>query len=67
MSQVYINEVGWLDFDPTNNQMPMDRHITLAWGRDYSDVTPMKGVIFGGGKHNVSVSVNVHNLDIENQ
>lgn len=60
---VYVNEVGWVDFDPTNNQMPMDRHITLAWGRDYSDVSPMKGVIFGGGKHEVKVSVDVHNLD----
>jgi transglutaminase-like putative cysteine protease len=59
---VYVNEVGWLDFDPTNNQMPMDRHITLAWGRDYSDVTPMKGIVFGGGKHVVNVSVDVHNL-----
>lgn len=61
---VYVPEVGWLDFDPTNNQMPMDRHITLAWGRDYYDVTPMKGVVFGGGGHDVNVSVDVHNLDI---
>jgi transglutaminase-like putative cysteine protease len=61
---VYVHGVGWLDFDPTNNQMPMDRHITLAWGRDYSDVSPMKGVIFGGGKHDINVSVDVHNLDI---
>ena len=62
---VYMHDRGWLDFDPTNNQMPMDRHVTLAWGRDYSDVTPLKGVIFGGGEHNVNVSVDVHNLDIE--
>lgn len=61
---VYMHEVGWLDFDPTNNQMPMDRHITLAWGRDYSDVTPLKGVIFGGGDHDVNVSVDVYNLDL---
>lgn len=60
---VYMPERGWLDFDPTNNQMPMDRHVTLAWGRDYSDVTPLKGVIFGGGEHSVNVSVDVHNLD----
>jgi len=51
---------GWLDFDPTNNQIPMDKHITTAWGRDYSDVTPLKGVIFGGGKKNtLQVSVDV--------
>jgi len=60
---VYMHGIGWLDFDPTNNQMPMDRHVTLAWGRDYSDVTPLKGVIFGGGKHEVVVSVDVHNLN----
>jgi transglutaminase-like putative cysteine protease len=59
---VYVPDTGWLDFDPTNNQMPMDQHITLAWGRDYSDVTPLKGVIFGGGKHDLKVQVNVQNL-----
>lgn len=59
---VYIPESGWIDFDPTNNQMPTDRHITLAWGRDYSDVSPLKGVIFGGGEHQVNVSVDVQNL-----
>jgi transglutaminase-like putative cysteine protease len=60
---VYIPDTGWIDFDPTNNQMPMDRHITTAWGRDYSDVTPLKGVIFGGGdEHRLSVSVDVANL-----
>ena len=59
---VYVPDSGWLDFDPTNNQMPMDQHITLAWGRDYSDVTPLKGVIFGGGKHELKVQVHVENL-----
>jgi transglutaminase-like putative cysteine protease len=59
---VYVPDTGWLDFDPTNNQMPMDQHITLGWGRDYSDVTPLKGVIFGGGKHDLKVQVNVQNL-----
>ena len=59
---VYIADAGWVDFDPTNNQMPMDRHITLAWGRDYSDVSPMKGIIIGGGNHKVKVSVDVLNL-----
>lgn len=50
---------GWLDFDPTNNQLPADRHITVAWGRDYADVTPLRGVAFGGGKHNLKVAVDV--------
>lgn len=59
---VYVPENGWLDFDPTNNQMPMDQHITLAWGRDYSDVTPLKGIIFGGGEHDLNVQVTVENL-----
>jgi transglutaminase-like putative cysteine protease len=60
---VFVPDTGWLDFDPTNNQMPMDQHITLAWGRDYSDVTPLKGVIFGGGGHEVKVQVHVENLN----
>ena len=60
---VCLPDSGWLDFDPTNNQMPMDRHITVAWGRDYSDVSPLKGVVFGGGEHKVNVSVDVRNLD----
>lgn len=50
---------GWLDFDPTNNLNPGLSHLTLAWGRDYSDVTPLKGVVFGGGEHQLSVSVDV--------
>ena len=54
---VYLPQLGWVDFDPTNNQKPIDRHITIAWGRDYSDVTPLKGVIFGSGTHELSVSV----------
>ena len=54
---VYLPQLGWVDFDPTNNQIPADRHITLAWGRDYADVTPLKGVVFGSGTHELSVSV----------
>ena len=54
---VYLPQFGWVDFDPTNNQIPADRHITIAWGRDYADVTPLKGVVFGSGTHKLSVSV----------
>ena len=54
---VYLPQLGWVDFDPTNNQIPTDRHITIAWGRDYADVTPLKGVVFGSGTHELSVSV----------
>jgi transglutaminase-like putative cysteine protease len=59
---VYVPKMGWIDFDPTNNQMPMDKHITVAIGRDYHDVTPLKGVIFGGGRHKLNVSVDVANI-----
>ncbi|WP_020677656.1 transglutaminase family protein [Geopsychrobacter electrodiphilus] len=56
---VYAGEAGWVDFDPTNNQIPLEQHITVAWGRDFSDVSPLRGVALGGGKHRVSVSVDV--------
>lgn len=59
---VYAPEAGWLDFDPTNNQMPAGRHITVAWGRDFSDVSPLKGVALGGGTHRMTVSVDVARL-----
>ncbi|MGC9994946.1 MAG: transglutaminase family protein [Terriglobia bacterium] len=54
---------GWLSFDPTNNVMPSDAHITLAWGRDYGDVTPMKGLTLGGGGQSVEVEVRVLPLE----
>ncbi len=55
----YVPELGWLDFDPTNDMIPADRHITIAYGRDFSDVSPLRGVILGGGKHTMHVSVDV--------
>lgn len=56
---VFCPGAGWLDFDPTNCVQPDDQHITVAWGRDFSDVTPMRGVILGGGEHVVEVRVTV--------
>jgi transglutaminase-like putative cysteine protease len=56
---VFIPETGWLDFDPTNDLMVSDSHVTLAWGRDYGDVTPVKGVTLGGGGQVVAVEVYV--------
>jgi transglutaminase-like putative cysteine protease len=56
---VFCPGPGWLDVDPTNCVQPGNQHITLAWGRDFSDVTPMRGVILGGGEHAVDVSVTV--------
>jgi transglutaminase-like putative cysteine protease len=44
---VYVPGYGWLDADPTNDQVPPHHHITVAWGRDYGDVTPVRGVVFG--------------------
>ena len=56
---VYDPIYGWVDFDPTNNLIVDTAHITLAYGRDYSDVVPLKGVLQGGGEHELSVAVDV--------
>jgi len=59
---VYCPGAGWIPVDPTNNLLPSDRHIALAWGRDYSDVSPIRGVILGGGTHSLLVHVDVVRL-----
>lgn len=59
---LYIPEVGWADFDPTNNVLPGDQHVTIGWGRDYADIAPMKGVILSSGSHGLRVSVDVRRL-----
>jgi len=59
---VYCPDFGYVDFDPTNGVIPSDEHVTLAWGRDFSDASPLKGVILGGGEHTVSVAVDVSRL-----
>jgi transglutaminase-like putative cysteine protease len=51
--------LGWIELDPTNDLVPSLKHVTVAWGRDYSDVCPVKGVFVGGGQHGMSVSVDV--------
>jgi len=56
---VFLPDAGWIDFDPTNDVRPGMDHVTLAWGRDYADVTPMKGVALGGGNQLVDVEVRV--------
>jgi transglutaminase-like putative cysteine protease len=61
-AQVFVPEHGWLDVDPTNGVVPGSRHITLAYGRDFSDVSPLKGVVLGGGAHRLGVSVDVELL-----
>ncbi len=59
----FLPTCGWIDFDPTNDLMPEDRHITVAWGRDFADVTPLKGVVLGNSQHTLDVSVTVEPLD----
>ena len=60
----FCPEEGWVEFDPTNNTMANTQHIVTAFGRDYFDVTPVKGVIFGGGEApNLSVSVDVSRIE----
>jgi transglutaminase-like putative cysteine protease len=56
---VYIPEMGWCEFDPTNNMIPQQRHIVTAYGRDFADVSPLKGIIFSSGEHKVKVEVDV--------
>jgi transglutaminase-like putative cysteine protease len=59
---IYLPGEGWVDFDPTNNQIPADQHITAAVGRDFGDVTPIKGVLYGGGEHTLDVAVDVERV-----
>lgn len=56
---VWVPGHGWVDLDPTNDVIPGDEHITVAWGRDYGDVSPVNGVVIGGGEHRVDVAVDV--------
>ncbi len=54
---------GWFDMDPTNNVAPSDGHVTLAWGRDYGDVSPLRGLILGGGDHKLKVGVDMEPVE----
>lgn len=56
---VFCPGTGWVDFDPTNNCLPGEEHITVAYGRDFGDVSPVAGILTGGGQHEVKVSVDV--------
>lgn len=60
---VFIPHCGWVDFDPTNNIIPAEQHIIIGWGRDYADVTPLKGVILSSGQHHLKVSVDVRRIE----
>ncbi|GJH29157.1 transglutaminase family protein [Caballeronia novacaledonica] len=56
---VHCPQSGWIDLDPTNDVLADLDHVTLATGRDYSDVSLLRGMILGGGAHHVDVAVNV--------
>jgi len=57
---VYVPGIGWIDSDPTNNQVPPYRHMTVAWGRDYGDVAPLRGVVLGpSASQEMTVEVDV--------
>jgi transglutaminase-like putative cysteine protease len=56
---VYCGQLGWFDVDPTNNVFASSDHITVAWGRDYSDVCPVSGMFIGRGDHQMTVGVDV--------
>jgi transglutaminase-like putative cysteine protease len=56
---VWGGDFGWVDFDPTNGLMPAGEYVTLAYGRDYDDVSPISGVLLGGGDQQMRVAVDV--------
>jgi transglutaminase-like putative cysteine protease len=60
---VFASDLGWIDFDPTNGLMPSDGHITVGWARDYDDIGPVRGVVVGGRRQHLDVSVDVAPLD----
>lgn len=61
---VWAPPFGWVDLDPTNDMRPGEGHVTVAWGRDYSDVAPINGIVTGGGDHIVEVGVDVVPVDM---
>lgn len=59
-ASVWTPRLGWVDLDPTNGHLPVARHVTVAWGRDYADVTPVRGVVIGPAtEQSLSVEVDV--------
>jgi transglutaminase-like putative cysteine protease len=61
---IFFPGSGWMGFDPTNDLMVADSHVTLAWGRDYGDVTPVRGISLGGGGQTVNVEVYVRPVEV---
>jgi transglutaminase-like putative cysteine protease len=61
---VFNPESGWIDFDPTNGLMPSDAHVTVAWARDYDDLGPIRGILVGGRRQRLQVSVDVVPIEV---
>ena len=62
---VFVPGWGWLDLDPTNDKIVGSTYVTTAWGRDYADVSPLKGIVFGGGdSHTLDVAVDVSRVPV---
>ncbi len=61
---MFLAAFGWVDFDPTNDCLPDLEHVTLGWGRDFDDVSPLRGVVLGGGEHRLKVGVDVEPLGV---
>jgi len=59
---VFAPPFGWIGFNPTNNVLVNQDHVALAWGRDFGDVSPLRGVILGGGSHRLTVRVVVRRI-----
>ncbi len=59
----FVPGTGWIDIDPTNDRLPNLEHVTTAWGRDYADVSPLKGVVLGGGEQSLKVAVDVEPIE----
>jgi transglutaminase-like putative cysteine protease len=59
---VYSPPFGWIELDPTNDCWVGVEHVAVAWGRDFGDVSPLRGIILGGGSHELSVNVTVEPL-----
>jgi len=60
---LYVPQLGWVDFDPTNNLIPAEQHVVLGWGRDFGDVTPLKGVFYGPNEQELAVSVDMRRVE----
>ena len=63
---MWVPQQGWIDFDPTNDHLPTHRHVTVAWGRDYGDVAPVRGVVIGPAvEQSLHVEVDVQRVALD--